>query len=128
MTMPNILHEFMTALDERGIKYTRGTWGDVLFQREDGTKFSVRKTLDGEDLLVVAERVSLDDAISEIFPTESQSIAAAREAYFEEKRHRHETLVWIACTARKAGLTVEDISNSLGVPESTVLSLLSESD
>lgn len=68
--MSNILQEFMNALDERGIEYRRGVYGDVLFQREDGTKFSVRKTLDGEDLLVVAERVSLDYAISEIIGME----------------------------------------------------------
>lgn len=65
--MSRILQEFMNALDERGIEYRRGTYGDVIFRREDGTKFSVCKTLDGENLLVIAEQVSLDDAISEIF-------------------------------------------------------------
>lgn len=110
--MSNILQEFMTALDERGIEYVRGTWGDVIFQREDGTRFSVRSTIDRKGLYVTCMRASLDDTISEIFGDDQ----AVRN-------------LWIACTAlRKAGLTDEDISNSLGISELTVLSLIGEAD
>lgn len=118
--MSNILQEFMTALDERDIEYVRGTWGDVIFQREDGTRFGVRSTIDRKGLYIACTRASLDDAISEIFGDKQE---------FCEESHNPIRNLWIACTAlRKAGLTDEDISNSLGISELTVLSLIGEAD
>lgn len=126
--MSNILQEFMNALDERGVKYTRGAYGDVIFRREDATLVSVRKTLDGEALTISFTRMTVDDAISEIFLAERPSIVAAREAYLEEKRQRHEYLRLKCLGLRAAGSTVEEIANSLDIPESTVLSLIGEAD
>ena len=70
--MSDILQKFMSALDERGIEYVRGTWGDVIFQREDGTRFSVKSTIDRKGLYITCMRATLDDAISEIFGEENE--------------------------------------------------------
>lgn len=126
--MSNILHDFMNALDERGVKYTRGGYGDVIFRREDATLVSVRKTLDGEALTVSFTRMTVDDAISEIFLAERPSIIAARQAFLDENIRRLHFQKTACSTLRKAGFTIKDIANSLDIPESTVLSRLGESD
>jgi len=118
--MSDILQKFMSALDERGIEYVRGTWGDVIFQREDGTRFSVKSTIDRKGLYVTCMRASLDDAISEIFGDKQD---------FCEESHSPIKNLWTWCTAlRKAGLTDKEISRLLGISELTVLSLIGEGE
>lgn len=70
--MSNILREFISALDKRGINHRRGTCGSVIFNRHDGTEFRVNSSIDKEHLLILQSKGSVDEALEEIFGEENE--------------------------------------------------------